>query len=172
LEFSLRLLTEADVPALQRVYDRAQTAFTQHFGAPAGPEQAALDFVQALYEPGRYQFGIYADGELIGLADCKLDAEVEGQAHLGRLVLAEPYNQAALGALALRILFRWLTASFAVRRLATSVPAHVPADIAFWQEQGFNFTGEQYRREIGGFAPRFLIMEKDLDANTSGQQER
>ncbi len=78
MDFSLRLLTDADLPAMQRVYDAAGRAFTQLFGRPAPATQAAADFGQALSEPGRYQFGIFYKEEMIGLADCRLDADVEG----------------------------------------------------------------------------------------------
>jgi RimJ/RimL family protein N-acetyltransferase len=162
MDFSLRPLTGDDVPALQAVYDAAGDTFTRWFGRPAAPGQAAADFQQASDEPGRYQFGIFLTGRLVGLADCRLETEFEGQAHIGLLLLGEPYNDAAIAGLALRILIRWLSEAFGVTRLETGVAAHSPEDIAFWQSQGFSFTGQQYRRDLGDFAPRFLVMAKDL----------
>jgi hypothetical protein len=160
--FSLRLLTEEDVPALQRVYDAAPAAFTRLLGRPAAPEQAAIDITQALAEPARYQFGVLMDGSLIGMADCKLSEQDEGQASIGLLLLAEPYDDPAVAGLVLRILVRWLAQSLAIRRVQTAVPAQFPGEIAFWQAEGFEFTGEQYRRELGAYAPRFLVMARDL----------
>jgi len=79
------------------------------------------------------------------------------------LLLTPPYDDPAIGGLALRILTRWLAERFGVDRLETSVPAHVPEEIAFWQQEGFDFTGRQYRRELGEFAPRFLVMGKNVN---------
>ncbi len=163
MDFNLRLLIDGDVPALQAVYEGAGALFMRYYGRPAGPDQAATDFVQALTEPERYQFGIFVDGELIGMLDCKLDPEVEKQAHIGLLLLIPPYDDPAIGSLAVRILTRWLVERFGVERLEASVPAHVPEEIAFWQQQGFDFTGQQYRRELAEFAPRFLVMAKTVD---------
>jgi RimJ/RimL family protein N-acetyltransferase len=162
MDFNLRLLIDSDVPDLQTVYQAAEATFVRYSGQPAGPDQAATDFVQALTEPERYQFGIFVDGGLIGMLDCKLDPDMEGQAHIGFLLLSPPYDDPAIAGLALRILIRWLVDRFGVRRLETSVPAHEPGEIAFWQQQGFDFTGQQYRRELGEFAPRFLVMDKAI----------
>ena len=162
MDFNLRLLIDSDVPALQAVYEAAEAVFVHYSGRPAGPDQAATDFVQALTEPERYQFGIFVEGELIGMLDCKLDPDVERQAHIGLLLLIPPYDDPAIGGLALRILTRWLAERFGVDRLETSVPAHVPEEIAFWQQEGFDFTGRQYRRELGEFAPRFVVMGKNV----------
>ncbi len=162
MDFELRPLTDADIPALQRVYDAVPETFRLLIGRPAPPGQAARDFMQARASPGRYQFGILIHGELCGVADCKLDDDIEGQAHIGMLLLAPPYNDAEIAGLALRILSRWLASAFGVRRLETAAVAHDPAGIAFWRSQGFEFTGEQYRRDLQGYHPRFLILAKEL----------
>ena len=161
--FTLRLLTEADVPALQRVYDAAPAAFDALLGRPAAPDQAAADLLQGLLEEGRYQFGIFLGDEMIGAADCRLAASVAGQAQIGALLLAEPYDAPAIAGLALRIVERWLCERFGVRQVEVGVPAHESGEIAFWQEAGYSFTGEQYRRELERYAPRFLVMRRALD---------
>jgi hypothetical protein len=165
MDFSLRLLTDADVDALQDVYDACPTAFTTLLGAPARPEQAARDFVQAIATPGRYQFGILVGQTLTGVIDCKLDDGTPGRSDIGMLLLAPPYDDPDIRGLALRILERWLAQAYGVTRLQTSVPAHVPAELAWWQAQGFAFTGEQYRRDLPGYSPRLLVMRKDLARN-------
>jgi hypothetical protein len=162
MDFSLRLLTEDDIPALQAVYDSAAATLSRLLGRPAAPDQAAADFVQGLDDPGRYQFAILLREQVIGLVDCKLDAEITGQAHIGLVLLAEPYDDPTFAALALRILTRWLSRTFDVQQLRVAVPAHVPEQVAFWHDQGFEFTGEQYRRAAAGFAPRLLIMAREL----------
>jgi hypothetical protein len=171
MDFTLRVLTDEDVGDLQAVYDACPVAFTTMLGAPAGPEQAARDFVQAIATPGRYQFGILVDKALVGVVDCKLDDDTAGCGHIGMLLLAPPYDDPEIRGLALRILERWLAQAYGVTRLETSVPAHEPAEIAWWQAQGFAFTGEQYRRDLPGYSPRLLVMGKDLTRDVPGTYE-
>lgn len=161
MDLTLRLLTEDHAAALQSLYDAAPRAFTRWLGHPAPAGQAARDLAQAQAMPGRYQFGALLDGRLIGLLDCKLADDVPGLADIGMLVLADHHADPQLAALVLRIVKRWLASSFDVRRLQTSVPAHEPDELAFWQAQGFALTGEQHRRTYGGYHPRFLVLAQD-----------
>lgn len=165
MDFSLQLLTDADVDALQDVYDACPAAFTVLLGAPAAPEQAARDFVQAIATPGRYQLGVFVDKALAGVIDCKLDDDTPGRSHIGMLLLAPPYDDPEIRGLALRILERWLAQAYGVTLLETSVAAHEPGEIAWWQAQGFAFTGEQYRRDLPDYSPRLLVMGKDFRHN-------
>lgn len=169
MDLQLRPLAEDDAPALQSVYEAAPAAFTRLIGHPAPAQQAARDIAQAHSMPGRFQFGVIQDNELIGMVDCRLSGELLGLAHVGWLLLTDRYSDPALAALILRILTRWLIASFGVSRLETAVPANAPEDLAFWQSQGFAFTGEQYRREFNGFAPRFLILALDIRSGGNPQ---
>ncbi len=164
MQFSLRLLGDSDIPDLQRLYDASPEVFRRLLGAPAAPEQAVRDFVDALKSPARFQFGVLLDDTLIGMADCKLDDEEAGLAHIGMLLLPPPYDDPQILALVLRVLERWLHAEYGVRRIEAGVPANAADEIGFWQSQGYEFTGAQYRRELPGRAPRFLVMAKDLAA--------
>jgi hypothetical protein len=49
-----------------------------------------------------------------------------------------------------------------VNKIEVGALAHVPADIAFWETQSYTLTGAQYRRDLPGYAPRFLVLAKDL----------
>jgi hypothetical protein len=161
-EFVLQPLKLGDATALQMVYNKAPATFTRLLGRPAGPGQAARDLAQASTTPGRYQFGAVLDGELVGMVDLKLGDDVPGQAHLGLLVLAEPFADEVLASLMVRMLSRWLVTACAVNRLEVSVPAQHAPDIIFWQSLGFTFTGQQYRRQLVDYAPRFLVLARDL----------
>ena len=166
--FALRLLSDSDIPALQRIYDGAPEVFRALTGAPAAPDQAIRDFLDALKYPGRFQFGVaFGDSAaladvLIGLADCKLDDEEAGLAHIGMVLLDAPYRDPDVQGLVVRVLERWLAAAYAVRRIEVGAPAGAATELAFWQQQGYEFTGAQYRRELPGRAPRFLVLAKDL----------
>lgn len=162
MNFRLRLLADSDIPELQRIYDASPEAFRTLFGAPALPDQAARDFVDALRSPGRFQFGAEFGVDLIGIADCKLDDEEEGLAHIGLILLAPAYDDPAILGLVVRVLERWLLDEYMVHRIEVGVLASAANEIAFWQSQGYEFTGAQYRREVAGRAPRFLVMAKGI----------
>jgi len=159
----LRPLTRVDAPVLQRLYDACPAAFTSLLGRPAPANLAANDLTQAQATPGRTQLGVFLDEELIGFIDCKLDADIPDRAHVGLLLLASPYDELTIASSILRILIRWLI-GLGIARLETGVPAHDAAAIRFWLGQGFGFTGEQYRCELPGYAPRFLVMALPLKA--------
>jgi RimJ/RimL family protein N-acetyltransferase len=162
MSFSLRLLSDSDIPYLQRIYDASPQVFQRLLRAPAAPDQAARDFVDALQSPGRFQFGVLYDDDLIGMVDCKLDDEEEGVASIGLILLPPPYNDPEITGLALRVLERWLGAEYGVRRIEVGALAHVPAEVSFWEGQGYALTGGQYRRDLPGYAPRFLVLAKEL----------
>jgi len=162
MSFELRLVADSDLPDLQRIYEASPAVFRQLIGRPADPELAVRDFLDAIRMPGRYQFGAFLDDALIGVVDCKLDENEEGLAHIGMLLLAPPYDDPGVRGLALRMVERWLAAQFGAVRVETGVVSHAPEQIDFWLSQGYDFTGWQYRRELPGYAPRFLILGKDL----------
>jgi len=162
VELTLRPIEAADVEEVQRLYEAMPDVFKLLIGRPAPPDQSANDYDQALKMPGRVRYAVVLDNQIIGLADCKFDDATERLAHIGLLALAPPYDQDATAALVLRILSRWF-ARLGVTRVQTLVPAHSARAIAFWTSQGFTFTGGQLRRELPGYAPRFLALTRDLD---------
>jgi hypothetical protein len=164
MPFALRLLSDSHIPELQRIYDGAPEVFRGLFGAPAPPDQAIRDFLDALRSPARFQFGVLFGEDLIGFADCKLDDEEEGLAHIGMILLSQPYNDPDILGLVVRVLERWLAGEYGVRNIEVGAPASAAAEIAFWQRQGYGFTGAQYRREMPTRAPRFLVMGKQIAA--------
>ena len=88
-------------------------------------------------------------------------------AHIGLILLSPPYDDPAVLSLAVRVLERWLAGEYGVRRVEVAALAHAPADIAFWEREGYAFTGAEFRRYLPGYAPRFLVMAKDLAAAPS-----
>ncbi len=165
MDFSLRPLEEGDAGLLQQLYEAGPDAFRRLLGRPAAAGQAARDIAQARATPGRYQSGAVLDGRLVGMIDLKLSDEVAGQADIGLLLFPGLREAGEIAALALRILTRWLRDAMSVCRIEAGVPAADAAQIAFWQAQGFAFTGQSYRRELEQFAPRFLVLARDLSAD-------
>ena len=162
MDFRLRLLNDSDLPDVQRLYDARPDAFGRLTGAPAAPDQAIRDFVEALRFPNRFQFGVLLDESLVGTADCRLDDGTEGLAHIGMVLLAPAVDDGQVAGLVVRMLERWLVADFGVTRIETGVVAHAAHEIAFWQGQGYDFTGSGYRRDLPDYHPRILLMGKDL----------
>lgn len=162
MDFRLRLLTDADLPDVQRLYDARPDVFRRMTGAPAGPDQAIRDFLDALRFPNRFQFAVMLDETLIGLADCQLDEETEGLAQIGMVLLSPDSDDPQVAGLVVRMLERWLAGEFGATRVEAAVAAHAAADIAFWQGQGYDFTGSGFRRDLADYHPRFLLLAKDL----------
>jgi RimJ/RimL family protein N-acetyltransferase len=162
MTFTLRLLADSDIPDLQRIYDASPQVFERLRRAPAAPDQAARDFVDALQSPGRFQFGVLYADKLIGVADCKLSDDEEGVARVGLVLLAPAFDDADVKGLVVRVLERWLAAEYGVTRVEAGALAHAPDEIAFWEAQGYALTGAQYRRDLPGYAPRFLVLAKEL----------
>lgn len=163
-DLTLRVLTEDDAPELQRLYEGSPDALSRLMGGPATAGQAAGDLAVVRDTSGRFEFGAYLDGRLVGLLDCKVARDVPGQAAIGLLLVADDEASPELAALILRIVTRWLMSNYAVSRLETGVPAQDPAQIMFWQAQGFVLTGQQYRRDFNHYHPRFLVLARDLVA--------
>lgn len=163
-DLTLRILTEEDAPELQRLYEGSSGALGRLLGGPAPAGQAARDLAAARDTTGRFEFGAYLDGRLVGMLDCKVAGDVPRQAAIGLLLVADDEASPELAALILRIVIRWLVSNYAVSRLETGVPAQDPAEMMFWQAQGFVLTGEQYRRDFNHYHPRFLVLARDLVA--------
>ena len=136
MAFQRRWLNDSDLPDLQRICDAAPQRFRGRTGAPAAPDQAARDFFDALQSPGRFQFGALYDDKLIGVADCKLDDEQAGLAHIGLLLLSAPYDEPAIRSLVIRLLERWLASAYAVRPIEVGALATPPADIPIREAPG------------------------------------
>lgn len=166
MDFSLRPLEVRDAPSLQQLYEAAPEAFRRLLGRQVAAGQAERDILQAGATPGRYQFGAMLDGRLIGMIDLKLSAESAGQADIGLFLFPDLRAGEELAALALEVLTRWLQSALGVCRIGAGVPASDAEQLAFWQGQGFAFTGESYRRELGHYAPRFLVLARDLPSGS------
>lgn len=162
MDFRLRLVIDSDLPDVQRLYDARPDVFRRLLGRPAEPDQAVGDFLDALRFPNRFQFAVMLDETLLGLADCQLDDETEGLAHIGMVLLAPEVDHPEVAGLVVRVIERWLARDFGATRVETAVVAQAAEEIAFWQGQGYDFTGSGFRRDLGEYRPRFLQLFKDL----------
>ena len=123
MDFRLRLVTDSDLPDVQRLYDARPDVLRRLLGRPAEPDQAVGDFLDALRFPNRYQFAVMLDETLLGLADCQLDDETEGLAHIGMVLLDPKVDHPEIAGLVVRVLERWLRDDFGATRVETAVVA-------------------------------------------------
>ncbi len=159
MDFRLRLVIDSDLPDVQRLYDARPDVFRRLLGRPAEPDQAVGDFLGALRFQV-FQFAVMLDETLLGLADCQLDDETEGLAHIGMVLLAPRSTTRRWPSWSCAWTERWLPQNdFGATRVETAVVAQAAEEIAFWQAQGYDFTGSGFRRDLGEYRPRFSIVQ-------------
>jgi ribosomal protein S18 acetylase RimI-like enzyme len=156
---TLRPLSAADAPALQAVYAAAVDYLMRASGALP---QATAELQQAAGEEGRFLLGIYLSGEMIGLLDLRLASPGPFDVSIGLVLLADPHRRQGLGSWALRILEAWLTRDTPTEAVIVAVPAQSHAAQAFFQANGYTFTGQSTRVLVGSSRPRLLEMRKSL----------
>jgi GNAT superfamily N-acetyltransferase len=160
---TLQPLGLADAAALQQVYEGAQDAFVGATGAPVPVDQASRDLVEAAGDDARYLLGIFLRERLVGVIDFRLAEPEAYEVRLGLLLLAQPYRRQRLGSWALRIFEEWLRRATPTEAVMLTVRAQDHATQAFLRSQGYAFTGQALRVELGpSGSSRLLWMRKDL----------
>lgn len=159
---TLRPLSPVDGPALQAVYRASADFFLDRGGAPPDPGQAEADLAAAAAEDGRFLLGISLHESMIGLLDLRLAYPEPFDVSIGLVLLAEPQRRQGLGTWALRILEAWLIRDTPTEAVIVAVPAQNHAAQAFFQTNGYTFTGQSTRVLIGSSRPRLLEMRKSL----------
>jgi GNAT superfamily N-acetyltransferase len=158
----LRPLSPVDAPELQAVYQASADFFDSRGGAPSDPDQAEADLAAAVAEDGRFLLGITLHESMIGVIDLRLASPGPFDVSIGLVLLAEPYRRQGLGRWALRILEAWLSRDTPTEAVIVAVPAQCHAAQAFFQANGYTFTGQSTRVLIGSSRPRLLEMRKSL----------
>lgn len=163
------LTHEHHAEALQQVYRRADDYWAMHglTGAPDG--QAARDLKTAAETPGRTMMGIVhllskEDGgiELIGVMDFRLHWPDDGVAYIGMVMVAAPYRRRRIGNQAWNLLAPWLAASADIKTARCGVEQFNVSALKFFQNLGFELSGEAKRVRVGDRLVRQLYMELAL----------
>ena len=156
---------------MQRVYSNTPQFWDLHglVGAPEG--QAERDLREAEGMAGRTLAGIVhrqqADDassgfEMVGIVDFRVNWPRESTAHLGLLLVAEPFQRQGIGAQTLKLLEPWFANSAGIATIRLGVEQFNPAALLFFQRQGYTLTGETNRVHVGEKKIRLLFMEKTL----------
>lgn len=165
------LESDYHVESLQRVYELTPDYWEMYrlLAAPAGQAQRDLQSIQA--ESGRYGLGILlpnqagnpaAGATLIGLIDFRLHWPESGLAYVGMLMVAAPYQRQGYGKAAWALLEPWLAQEAEIHTVRLGVEQFNPSALKFFQQLGFQLTGESQRVQSGKRFVRLLSMEKSL----------
>lgn len=166
--------------ALQRVYALVP-AYWEMYHLPQAPAGQAQRDLQAMAdEAGRYGLGILwpnqvgnpeAGALLVGLIDFRLHWPERGEAYLGMLMVAEPYQRQGVGREAWGLLEPWLSREAGVAKVRLGVEQFNPGALLFFQALGFVLTGEARRIRSGKRLVRLLTMEKELPGGDGPEEE-
>ena len=99
---------------------------------------------------------------MIGIIDLRLASPGPYDVSIGLILLAEPHRRQRLGTWALRILEAWLNRDTPTDAVIVAVPAQNHAAQAFFQTNGYTFTGQSTRVLVGSSRQRLLEMRKSL----------
>ncbi|RME49632.1 MAG: hypothetical protein D6791_00225 [Chloroflexi bacterium] len=167
---TLRQINADLLPDLQALYERSTGYFLRYGGAPARPEQAALDYQHVLESGNRVLLGIWWEGEMmVGCIDMRLDHPAAGVAWLGAVILQDelPGPRTDIETWALRILEEWLRIATPVSEIRLAVLVSDRQRVRFWHSQGYTATPESLRQWVGERQERLVIYRKTLIPSTT-----
>lgn len=157
--------------ALQQVYALIPGYWEMYHlpGAPAG--QAGRDLAAVQEEAGRTALGILlpnqpgdpsAGAQLIGLLDFRIHWPEQGTVYVGMVLVAEPFQRQGIATAAWALLEEWLATQAGVSLARLTVEQFNPGALRFFQQLGFELTGEARRTKSGQRLVRLLVMEKEF----------
>lgn len=163
--YGTRRLTPADLPALQRLFERATDYFETATGAPPGPDEAERAFVggppsKAVSE--KETIGVFDDGQvLVGVLDAIPDFPAAGVCTIGLLLLDPALRGRGLGTATLTAFERDL-ARRGVRRCRTAVVAHHAPGLRFLERAGYREVSRFDGYDAAVSRPSVVVLEKDV----------
>ena len=161
-----------EMAELQAVIEGAPMYAERITGAPPGYADA-----QSLYSvlppdkgyEDKFVFGIYADGKMIGCADLIRGFPDEHTAHLGLLLLAEPFQRKGLGSAAYRAIEDFIRQWGArCQRVRIGVVRTNDDVLPFWTKLGFKPTGEVKPYRYASVSSETLVLVKPIGSASSG----
>ena len=160
-------LTEADAPALQRLFDRCSDYFELLEGRPAGPAAALAELRDG--PPERVPHDLFTlgidggAGELAGFIGALRHHRRPNQWYLGFLLLAPAWRGHGFGSTAYWAFQHW-AAGQGAQSLLLAVLAENERGRRFWQSLGFGSPRSYPVRQIGLKRHILIEYEKDLGA--------
>ena len=165
--YDARELTAADIPRMQRFFDRNPGYFRTISGATATANEGHDDF-HALppseWPQGRkWVIGFEVEDELCGLATLIPDLFAAGIWHVGLFMVAE--SRFGTGGPLYRSLEAWMQRHGA-RFLRLGVVLGNDRAVRFWRREGYRETRRRDGFVVGQQSNVLLVMAKPLDGGT------
>lgn len=164
---TLRLLggKPKEMAELQSVLEAASSYTHRASGLPVGPANAQSTY--SILPPGnsyedKFLFGVFRDGQTIGCIDLIRGWLASTTAHIGLLLLAEPFQ----GKGHARRTYEHLESCIRSRDTCTHARAGVVKSdsrvLPFWEHLGFVPTGELWPFQSGTVTSEVIILERLL----------
>lgn len=166
---TLKQIDAGALPELQSLYDGSRGYFLSHSGAPARPEQAAIDYQHVLSSGDRLLLGIVWQRErMVGCFDLRLDHPEAGVVWFGALILADalPTEGDELQVWAVRILEEWLRLSELGHEIRLALLVSDRGAVRFWSKLGYAATSQSLRQPVANKQERFVIYHKKITDQT------
>ena len=172
---TLRLLDGddlADMAALQRVLEEAPGYAERVTGLPVGATDAQSTY--SILPPAKsyddkFVFGIFAGSRMIGCADLIRGWPRPDTAHVGLLLLAEPYQGKGHGRRAYEALEACIRGWGTCGRVRVGVVQTNAQALPFWRRIGFAPTGEVKPYSYADVRSQVVILERQL-ADAAGSR--
>ncbi|HSN77990.1 MAG TPA: GNAT family N-acetyltransferase [Anaerolineae bacterium] len=159
---TLHPLSSTGAPELQAVYQAGADYFLRTADEQPYHPQAQDGLDPSAADEGRFLLGIHLHDAMVGVIDLRLASPGPFDVSIGLILLAEGQRRQGLGSWALRILEAWLSRDTPTEAVIVAVPAQNHAAQAFFQANGYTFTGQSTRVLVGSSRPRLLEMRKSL----------
>jgi len=167
LSVELRPLSGApeDLLDVQRVLELASDYAQAIQGAPFDRHEAARTFKEL--PPGvgpsaKTVFGIYSDGESVGVIDLVDGFPVPTTAMLGLLLVADAHRRRGIGSRAVRALEDLVLSQGTCDRIRIGVVRADSQALVFWEAVGYSATGELRPFGKGAVRSEVVVMEKRI----------
>lgn len=148
---------------LQSVLEAAPEYSQLVTGAPPGRADAQSTFTIVPPNKGyqdKFVFGIYAEGKCVGCVDLIRGYPASDTATLGLLLVAEPFQRQGVGSAAYTLVEDRIRAWGSCTRVRIGVVETNGQVIPFWQQLGFQPTGEIKPYRYASVVSRTIIFEK------------
>jgi ribosomal protein S18 acetylase RimI-like enzyme len=153
-----------ELAALQRVMESDEDYALRVTGHPPGPAdaQSTLMFVPEGRSPeDKAPFGVWADGQLVGVLDLLLRYPDDETVYLGLLLIERGRQGQGIGRATLEALDREVAARWPwARRLRLSVVRTNDNVLGFWRRMGFSETGEVRPWRYDKLRSEAILMDK------------
>jgi GNAT superfamily N-acetyltransferase len=154
-------LGPADIPQIQRLFERCTDFFELVEGAPPGPDDAANELNSVA--PGKtiddtFNFGVFDGDRLVAFAGLARDFPKPSEWWLGLLVIDPAERGRGLGARIHQELVDWIAAQSGTT-LWLAVQTNNEAAERFWRRMGFEERERQpYASSRTGFQSAVILM--------------